>query len=66
MEEEGQSSAPLLEEKQPQTAGCPGCAVDRRKAANPGIPYGILSPWPFFPWVAWVRLPTPGATRPAG
>ncbi|KAG2559880.1 protein ZINC INDUCED FACILITATOR-LIKE 1-like isoform X1 [Panicum virgatum] len=40
MEEEGQSSAPLLEEKQPQTAGCPGCAVDRRKAANPGIPYG--------------------------
>ncbi|XP_039802560.1 protein ZINC INDUCED FACILITATOR-LIKE 1-like [Panicum virgatum] len=41
-EEEGQSSAPLLEEKQ-QTAwveGCPGCAVDRRKAANPGIPYG--------------------------
>ena len=40
--EEGQSSAPLLEEKQ-QTAGvegCPGCAVDRRKAANPGIPYG--------------------------
>jgi len=20
--------------------GCPGCAVDRRKAANPGIPYG--------------------------
>ena len=40
--EEGQSSAPFLEEKQ-QTAGvegCPGCAVDRRKAANPGIPYG--------------------------
>jgi len=40
MEEERQSSAPLLEEKQLQTAGCPGCAVDRRKAANPGIPYG--------------------------
>jgi hypothetical protein len=48
-EEEGQSAAPLLEEIKKRTAGgrrtyavegCPGCAVDRRKAANPGIPYG--------------------------
>ncbi|CAD6258411.1 unnamed protein product [Miscanthus lutarioriparius] len=22
--------------------GCPGCAVDRHKAANPGIPYASL------------------------
>jgi hypothetical protein len=49
-EEEGQSAAPLLEEIEKRTAGgrrrayavegCPGCAVDRRKAANPGVPYG--------------------------
>ncbi|CAL4911765.1 unnamed protein product [Urochloa decumbens] len=42
MEDEGQS-APLLEEKaggrKMYVEGCPGCAVDRRKAANPGIPY---------------------------
>nr|CAB3490833.1 unnamed protein product [Digitaria exilis] len=34
---EQQSSTPLLEKT---IAGCPGCAMDRRKAANPGIPYG--------------------------
>jgi hypothetical protein len=50
------SSAPLLEKKTGVGGGggagaggggmyyceegCPGCAVDRRKAANPGIPYG--------------------------
>nr|CAB3459278.1 unnamed protein product [Digitaria exilis] len=34
---EQQSSTPLLEK---MIAGCPGCAMDRRKAANPGIPYG--------------------------
>jgi hypothetical protein len=49
-QEEGHSSsAPLLEKKTAAPAGgggmhyeegCPGCAVDRRKAANPGIPYG--------------------------
>ncbi|GJM88077.1 hypothetical protein PR202_ga04101 [Eleusine coracana subsp. coracana] len=38
---EGESAAaPLLEEKpQVYVDGCPGCAVDRRKAENPGIPY---------------------------
>jgi hypothetical protein len=48
-QEEGHSSsAPLLEKKTAgggeegmhYEEGCPGCAVDRRKAANPGIPYG--------------------------
>ncbi|KAK3136059.1 hypothetical protein QOZ80_5BG0427480 [Eleusine coracana subsp. coracana] len=34
------AAAPLLEEKpQVYVDGCPGCAVDRRKAENPGIPY---------------------------
>ncbi|TVU50743.1 hypothetical protein EJB05_02131 [Eragrostis curvula] len=40
---EPSSSAPLLETKGGGVVyfeGCPGCAVDRRKAANPGIPYG--------------------------
>uniref|UniRef100_A0ACD6A115 Uncharacterized protein n=2 Tax=Avena sativa TaxID=4498 RepID=A0ACD6A115_AVESA len=38
---EAESSVPLLEKKGVHyVEGCPGCAVDRRKAANPGIPYG--------------------------
>ncbi|KAK3118331.1 hypothetical protein QOZ80_9BG0697350 [Eleusine coracana subsp. coracana] len=48
MEEQStQQSVPLLEKA--STAGgvvyfdgCPGCAVDRRKAENPGIPYANL------------------------
>ncbi|WVZ54624.1 hypothetical protein U9M48_005391 [Paspalum notatum var. saurae] len=34
-------TAPLLETKEAAAYvdGCPGCALDRRKAANPGIPY---------------------------
>ncbi|KAJ1274034.1 hypothetical protein BS78_05G032300 [Paspalum vaginatum] len=34
--------APLLEKEEAKAAyveGCPGCALDRRKAASPGIPY---------------------------
>uniref|UniRef100_A0A8R7Q159 Major facilitator superfamily (MFS) profile domain-containing protein n=2 Tax=Triticum urartu TaxID=4572 RepID=A0A8R7Q159_TRIUA len=53
MEEQGrngraaaaESSVPLLEKKADgvlYVEGCPGCAVDRRKAANPGIPYGTF------------------------
>ncbi|GJM88078.1 hypothetical protein PR202_ga04102 [Eleusine coracana subsp. coracana] len=45
--ESSSASAPLLEKKAATGGGavylvdgCPGCAVDRRKAANPGIPYG--------------------------
>ncbi|XP_044374266.1 protein ZINC INDUCED FACILITATOR-LIKE 1 isoform X2 [Triticum aestivum] len=40
-----ESSVPLLEKKADgvlYVEGCPGCAVDRRKAANPGIPYGTF------------------------
>jgi hypothetical protein len=42
-----ESSVPLLETKAggaPRycVEGCPGCAVDRRKATDPGIPYGSL------------------------
>jgi hypothetical protein len=43
------ASAPLLEKTAAEASesgggycyveGCPGCAVDRHKAANPGIPY---------------------------
>ncbi|KAI5021211.1 hypothetical protein ZWY2020_055056 [Hordeum vulgare] len=40
---EGQeATAPLLEKEKAAAVyveGCPGCASDRRKAANPGIPY---------------------------
>ena len=36
---EAEAAAPLLEEKVVYHEGCPGCAVDRRKALNPGIPY---------------------------
>jgi hypothetical protein len=39
-----ESSVPLLEKKPGDVPyyveGCPGCAVDRRKATDPGIPYG--------------------------
>jgi hypothetical protein len=36
------SSAPLLEKATTAAYwdGCPGCAVERRKAASPGVPYG--------------------------
>ncbi|VAH93993.1 unnamed protein product [Triticum turgidum subsp. durum] len=37
-----ESSVPLLEKKAGgvlYVEGCPGCAIDRRKAENPGIPY---------------------------
>jgi len=36
------SSAPLLEKVTTAAYwdGCPGCAVERRKAASPGVPYG--------------------------
>ncbi|KAL6641943.1 hypothetical protein ACP70R_020124 [Stipagrostis hirtigluma subsp. patula] len=49
-EEAAEMSAPLLEKTTNGGGGgngggvyfdgCPGCAVDRRKAENPGIPYG--------------------------
>uniref|UniRef100_A0A0D9XNT3 Major facilitator superfamily (MFS) profile domain-containing protein n=1 Tax=Leersia perrieri TaxID=77586 RepID=A0A0D9XNT3_9ORYZ len=50
-----QAAAPLLEKKGTTGAGdgynciegCPGCAVDRRKAANSGIPYGSF----LFVWI---------------
>ncbi|KAF8648592.1 hypothetical protein HU200_064636 [Digitaria exilis] len=37
---EGEAEVPLLEKK-PEVYfdGCPGCAMDRRKAENSGIPY---------------------------
>ncbi|CAL4995738.1 unnamed protein product [Urochloa decumbens] len=45
---EGEAARPLLEEK-PDVYfdGCPGCAMDRRKAENPGIPYGLF----FHMWI---------------
>ncbi|RCV36359.1 hypothetical protein SETIT_7G312500v2 [Setaria italica] len=45
---EGDAALPLLEEK-PQVYfdGCPGCAMDRRKAENPEIPYGLF----FHTWI---------------
>uniref|UniRef100_A0A0E0DS23 Major facilitator superfamily (MFS) profile domain-containing protein n=1 Tax=Oryza meridionalis TaxID=40149 RepID=A0A0E0DS23_9ORYZ len=33
------AAAPLLEKKITYWEGCPGCAVERRKAENPGVPY---------------------------
>jgi hypothetical protein len=46
---EGDAALPLLEEKPRQVYvdGCPGCAMDRRKAENPGIPYGLF----FHTWI---------------
>ncbi|KAF0909097.1 hypothetical protein E2562_031353 [Oryza meyeriana var. granulata] len=38
IEEEVAAAAPLLE-KTTNLEGCPGCAAERRKAENPGIPY---------------------------
>uniref|UniRef100_M8BE41 Putative membrane protein n=1 Tax=Aegilops tauschii TaxID=37682 RepID=M8BE41_AEGTA len=36
----GEAAAPLLEKKEAvYREGCPGCAVERRKALNPGVPY---------------------------
>ncbi|RLN31110.1 protein ZINC INDUCED FACILITATOR-LIKE 1-like isoform X2 [Panicum miliaceum] len=45
---EGKAAVPLLEKK-PEVYfhGCPGCAMDRRKAENPGIPYVLF----FHMWV---------------
>lgn len=38
-----EAAAPLLETEEKAAAayreGCPGCAVDRRKALNAGVPY---------------------------
>ncbi|CAO2143178.1 unnamed protein product [Urochloa humidicola] len=45
---EGEAAWPLLEK--PHAVyfdGCPGCAMDRRKAENPGIPYGLF----FHTWI---------------
>jgi hypothetical protein len=41
MADGGEATTPLLVGK-PKVYfnGCPGCANDRRKAENPGIPYG--------------------------
>ncbi|RLN29699.1 hypothetical protein C2845_PM05G06320 [Panicum miliaceum] len=43
VEGEAAAAAPFLE-KNPQLFfdGCPGCAMDRRKAENPGIPYRLF------------------------
>ncbi|KAL6640468.1 hypothetical protein ACP70R_021591 [Stipagrostis hirtigluma subsp. patula] len=39
----GGEGEPLLEKKpEVYIDGCPGCAVDRRKAENPGVPYGLF------------------------
>ncbi|XP_037429932.1 probable peptide/nitrate transporter At3g43790 isoform X3 [Triticum dicoccoides] len=36
----GEAGAPLLEKKEAvYREGCPGCAVERRKTLNPGVPY---------------------------
>ncbi|VAH92842.1 unnamed protein product [Triticum turgidum subsp. durum] len=36
----GEAAAPLLEKKTAvYREGCPGCAVERRKTLNPGVPY---------------------------
>jgi hypothetical protein len=36
----GETAAPLLEKKAAvYHEGCPGCAVEQRKALNPGVPY---------------------------
>ncbi|CAL4989779.1 unnamed protein product [Urochloa decumbens] len=45
---EGEAAWPLLDEK-PDVYfdGCPGCAMERRKAENPGIPYGLF----FHTWI---------------
>nr|CAB3490834.1 unnamed protein product [Digitaria exilis] len=45
---EGEAEVPLLEKK-PEVYfdGCPGCAMDRRKAENSGIPYVLL----FHMWI---------------
>ncbi|GJN28385.1 hypothetical protein PR202_gb16498 [Eleusine coracana subsp. coracana] len=61
MEEQStQQSVPLLEKA--STAGgvvyfdgCPGCAVDRRKAENPGIPYANL----LYVWIVTLCTGTP-------
>jgi len=45
---EGKAAVPLLEKKtEVYFDGCPGCAMDRRKAENPGIPYDLF----FHIWV---------------
>ncbi|GJN07073.1 hypothetical protein PR202_ga24865 [Eleusine coracana subsp. coracana] len=59
-EQSTQQSVPLLEKA--STAGgvvyfdgCPGCAVDRRKAENPGIPYGNF----LYVWIVTLCTGTP-------
>ena len=45
---EGKAAVPLLEKKtEVYFDGCPGCAMDRRKAENPGIPYVLF----FHMWI---------------
>ncbi|CAN6330420.1 unnamed protein product [Urochloa humidicola] len=44
---EGEAACPLLEKPDVYFDGCPGCAMDRRKAENPGIPYGLF----FHTWI---------------
>jgi hypothetical protein len=45
---ESEAAAPFLETK-PQVYfdGCPGCAMELRKAANPGVPYRLF----FHVWI---------------
>uniref|UniRef100_J3NB63 Uncharacterized protein n=1 Tax=Oryza brachyantha TaxID=4533 RepID=J3NB63_ORYBR len=65
-EEEGRqrrqaAAAPLLEKKTTTTGegycieGCPGCAVERRKALSAGIPYGSF----LFVWIVTLCTVSP-------
>ncbi|KAL6905681.1 hypothetical protein ACP4OV_003282 [Aristida adscensionis] len=58
----GEQSAPLLERSSGggggggvYVEGCPGCAVDRRKAENDGIPYGSF----LYVWVVTLATSLP-------
>ncbi|CAN6217194.1 unnamed protein product [Urochloa humidicola] len=44
---EGEAAWPLLEKSDVYLDGCPGCAMERRKAENSGIPYGLF----FHTWI---------------
>ncbi|VAI03090.1 unnamed protein product [Triticum turgidum subsp. durum] len=53
-----ESSVPLLEKKARGVLcveGCPGCAIDRRKAENPGIPYSSF----LYVWVITLSTALP-------
>ncbi|KAF7043649.1 hypothetical protein CFC21_052976 [Triticum aestivum] len=53
-----ESSVPLLEKKAGgvlYVEGCPGCAIDRRKAENPGIPYSSF----LYVWVITLSTALP-------